>query len=84
MNGIRLAPWWALWSSGLLAQGGLLVAQILAYQQAGGIWVTLGLAILQAIVGVAMAYGPGSAGRLVSAAGSVYNQIRGAPPNNPD
>jgi hypothetical protein len=71
-NGIKHAPWWALWSSGLVAQGGLLAAQVLAYRSDGGVLGVLGLATLQAVAGIAMAYGPRSAGRLASDVGSAY------------
>ncbi len=69
MTGIKQAPWYALWLSGMVAQAGLFTAQILAYKQDGGIWVTLGLGALQALTGIGMAYGPVAAGKLAGHVG---------------
>lgn len=65
----KSAPWWAMWASGLLAQFGLGLAQWLSYKSEGGTTMILGLAALQAIVGVSMTFGPAAAGMLAGRVG---------------
>ena len=69
-HGIDGTPWQArvaLFAIGQLALGG---AQVAAFLQGGGLWITLGLAGMQLIAAISAAYGPGSAGRLARAVGN--------------
>ena len=77
-NGLAAAPWYAIMFMFLVGQGGLVAAQILAYKQGGGVWVTLGIAAMQLIAAVSAAYGPGAAGRLARSVGGAIRAGRGS------
>lgn len=77
MSGIKGAPWWALWISGLVAQGGLAWTQYLVHLGKYGTAALLGVAAAQAIVGVAMVYGPTRASLLARGVGSAVREGRG-------
>lgn len=89
MSGIDGAPWWAKWISGLAAQGALCWTQWLFHVDKTGTAPMIAGLVAQAVVGVAMVFGPGSAGQLARAVGGALKQARtslpgGRAPDKPE